>query len=32
VKDWATEMDGFTLDLLNLLTRPVAKGTAKDGV
>jgi biopolymer transport protein TolQ len=32
VKDWATEMDGFTLDLLNLITRPVAKGTAKDGV
>jgi biopolymer transport protein TolQ len=32
VKDWATEMDGFTLDLLNLLTRPVAKGATKDGV
>jgi biopolymer transport protein TolQ len=32
VKDWATEMDGFTLDLLNLLTRPVPKGVAKDGV
>ncbi|MBI1734069.1 MAG: protein TolQ [Candidatus Rokubacteria bacterium] len=32
VKDWATEMDGFTLDLLNLLTRPVPKGAAKDGV
>jgi biopolymer transport protein TolQ len=31
VKHWATEMDGFTLDLLNLLTRPVPKG-AKDGV
>jgi biopolymer transport protein TolQ len=32
VKDWATEMDGFTLDLLNLLTRPLPKGAAKDGV
>jgi biopolymer transport protein TolQ len=31
VKDWATEMDGFTLDLLNLLTRPLPKGAAKDG-
>ena len=25
VKHWATEMDGFTLDLLNLLSRPVPK-------
>lgn len=32
VRDWATEMDGFTMDLLNLLTRPVPKGAAKDGV
>lgn len=32
VRDWATEMDGFTLDLLNLLTRPLPKGAAKDGV
>ena len=32
VKDWATEMDGFTMDLLNLLTRPAPKGAAKDGV
>ena len=31
VKDWATEMDGFTLDLLNLLTRPLPKSAAKDG-
>jgi biopolymer transport protein TolQ len=31
VRDWATEMDGFTLDLLNLLTRPLPKGAAKDG-
>lgn len=32
VRDWATEMDGFTLDLMNLLTRPVPKSAAKDGV
>lgn len=33
VKHWATEMEGFTLDLLNLLSRPVAKmRAAKDGV
>src|SRR5207249_10785628 len=34
VRHWATEMDGFTLDLLNVLSRPVAKLTrpAKDGV
>jgi len=25
VKRWATEMDGFTLDLLNLLSRPAPK-------
>ena len=31
VRHWATEMDGFTLDLLNLLSRPLPKG-AKDGV
>jgi biopolymer transport protein TolQ len=30
VRHWATEMDGFTLDLLNLLTRPVAKSAAKN--
>jgi len=27
VKHWATEMDGFTLDLLNLLSRPEPKVT-----
>lgn len=27
VKHWATEMDGFTLDLLNLLSRPAPKVT-----
>lgn len=32
VRDWATEMDGFTMDLLNLLTRPAPKGAAKDGI
>jgi len=33
VKHWATEMEGFTLDLLNLLARPAPKmRTAKDGV
>jgi biopolymer transport protein TolQ len=34
VKHWATEMDGFTLDLLNLMSRPVPKLTrpAKDGI
>jgi len=34
VRHWATEMDGFMLDLLNVLSRPVAKAgrTAKDGV
>ena len=32
VKQWATEMDGFTMDLLNLLIRPVPKGAAKDEV
>ena len=34
VRHWATEMDGFTLDLLNVLSRPVSKLTrpAKDGV
>lgn len=34
VKHWAVEMDGFTLDLLNLLSRPAPKLTrpGKDGV
>ena len=36
VKHWASEMDGFTLDLLNLLSRPVAASkvgrSAKDGI
>jgi biopolymer transport protein TolQ len=34
VRHWATEMDGFMLDLLNVLSRPLAKlgRTAKDGV
>jgi biopolymer transport protein TolQ len=33
VRHWATEMDGFMLDLLNVLSRPVAKlRSAKDGV
>jgi biopolymer transport protein TolQ len=32
VKHWATEMDGFRLDVLNLITRPVAKGVTRDGV
>jgi biopolymer transport protein TolQ len=34
VKHWATEMDGFSLDLLNILSRPVHKvGRApKDGI
>jgi biopolymer transport protein TolQ len=32
VRDWATEMDGFTMDLLNLLTRPLPKGAAKEGI
>jgi hypothetical protein len=34
VRHWATEMDGFMLDLLNVLSRPVAKLTRreKDGV
>ena len=34
VRHWATEMDGFMLDLLNVLSRPVSKLTrpAKDGV
>jgi biopolymer transport protein TolQ len=34
VRHWATEMDGFMLDLLNVLARPVSKLTrpAKDGV
>ena len=34
VKHWATEMEGFTMDLLNLVARPVPKlaRPAKDGV
>jgi biopolymer transport protein TolQ len=34
VRHWATEMDGFMLDLLNVLSRPVAKlaRPAKDGI
>jgi biopolymer transport protein TolQ len=34
VRHWATEMDGFTLDLLNVLCRPMPKlgRSAKDGV
>jgi biopolymer transport protein TolQ len=34
VRHWATEMDGFILDLLNVLSRPVARlaRPAKDGV
>jgi biopolymer transport protein TolQ len=31
VRHWATEMDGFTLDLMNLLTRPAPKGVGKEG-
>jgi biopolymer transport protein TolQ len=32
VKHWATEMEGFTMDLLNLVARPVARVARKDGV
>jgi len=34
VKHWATEMDGFSLDLLNVMSRPVSKvpRPAKDGI
>jgi biopolymer transport protein TolQ len=34
VRHWATELEGFILDLLNVLSRPVAKlgRSAKDGV
>ena len=34
VKHWATEMEGFTLDLLNLLSRPAPKvgRTGRDGL
>src|SRR5437588_119544 len=34
VRHWATEMEGFTMDLLNLVARPVPKlaRPAKDGV
>ena len=34
VKHWATEMEGFTLDLLNMLSRPAPKlaRPAKDGI
>jgi biopolymer transport protein TolQ len=32
VRHWATEMEGFTMDLLNLVARPVPKLSRKDGV
>jgi len=34
VRHWATEMDGFILDLLNILSRPMPRlaRPAKDGV
>ena len=36
VKHWASEMDGFALDVLNLLARPAAGGkvtrSVKDGL
>jgi biopolymer transport protein TolQ len=35
VKHWATEMEGFTLDMLNLLSRPapkLARPVKKDGI
>ena len=32
VKHWATEMEGFTMDLLNLIARPGLKHARKDGV
>jgi biopolymer transport protein TolQ len=32
VKHWAAEMEGFSLDLLNLLSRPVPKVRVKDGI
>jgi biopolymer transport protein TolQ len=32
VRHWATEMEGFTMDLLNLVARPVPKLTRKDGI
>ena len=32
VKHWATEMEGFTMDFLNLVARPVPKLSRKDGV
>jgi biopolymer transport protein TolQ len=34
VRHWASEMDGFMLDLLNVLSRPVGKVArpAKDGI
>ena len=34
VKHWATEMEGFTMDLLNLLSRPAPKvaRAGKDGL
>jgi biopolymer transport protein TolQ len=34
VKHWATEMEGFALDMLNLLSRPAPKlaRPAKDGI
>jgi biopolymer transport protein TolQ len=32
VRHWATEMEGFTMDLLNLVARPVPKVSRRDGV
>lgn len=32
VKHWASEMEGFSLDLLNLFNRPAAKTSRKDGL
>ena len=34
VKHWATEMEGFSLDMLNLLSRPTPKlaRPTKDGI
>jgi biopolymer transport protein TolQ len=32
VRHWATEMEGFTMDLLNLVARPVPKVSRRDGI
>jgi biopolymer transport protein TolQ len=32
VKHWATEMEGFTMDVLNLIARPLGRLARKDGV